>query len=64
LAGQTGGAVRVVLDFFVSFCVKAKRKVKQKAFCKGGDCFEARNDERAKPKVTLNYPKRKRMLLF
>ena len=35
LAGQTGGAIRVVLDFFVSFCIKAKRKEKEKKFsCK------------------------------
>jgi hypothetical protein len=26
LAGQTGGAIRVFLDFFVSFCIKTKRK--------------------------------------
>ena len=26
MAGQTGGAIRFVLDFFVSFFIKKKRK--------------------------------------
>jgi hypothetical protein len=30
LAGETAGGVRVRLDFFVSFCIKAKRKMKIK----------------------------------
>lgn len=34
LAVQTGGAIRVVLDFFVSFCVKAKRKIKNHSLVK------------------------------
>ena len=34
LAGETAGGVRVRLDFFVSFCIKAKRKVKRYLVCK------------------------------
>jgi hypothetical protein len=30
LAGETAGGVWVRLDFFVSFCIKAKRKMKIK----------------------------------